>query len=136
MDLRRAPFAAAVVALMAAGVSPAFADDTDWTPTRKQVAHVQEVIAPEAKDKQMQAPIQVRNQYWAGINEDGRRILFGVLVRRDLDPGDHPKEHRAAVNIVDIAAMPGFFGYGCNAMFVRFDVDNDRIERVFCGANF
>ena len=132
MDFRLA----LLTTVLVAATTPSLADDTDWTPSRKQVAHVQEVIAPEAKHNQLTAPIQVRNQYWAGINEGGKRIIFGVLVRRDLDPGDHPKESRAAVNIVDITAIPGFFGYGCNAMFVRFDVDGDKLERLACGANF
>ena len=136
MDIRTALPSALLAALLVAGSTSSRADETDWLPTKQQVAHVQEVIGPEAKQSQMMAPIQVRNQYWAGINEGGKRIIFGVLVRRDLDPADHPKERRPAVNIVAITSMPGFFGYGCNAMFVRFDVDGDKLERLFCGANF
>jgi hypothetical protein len=132
MTLRAVLASAAVLA--AAAVVPAIADEPyDWVPTRIQVAHVQQAIAPEHLEA---APIGVRNQYWTGLNEDGRRIIFGVLVRRDLDPADHHKARRPAVNIVALDAMPGFFGFGCNAMFVRFDVDQDKLERLFCGASF
>jgi hypothetical protein len=131
MTLRLLPLAFAV---LTAAASPATADDeVEWLPTKGQVAHVQQVIAPE---RLQAAPIDIRNQYWTGLNEDGKRIIFGVLVRRDLDPADHHKERRPAVNIVALDAMPGFFGYGCNAMFVRFDVDQDKLERLFCGASF
>jgi hypothetical protein len=127
----RALLASAV--LIAAATPVAAEEGYDWLPTKVQVAHVQEAIAPEPLQA---APMSIRNQYWTGLNEDGKRIIFGVLVRRDLDPADHPKERRPAVNITALDSMPGFFGYGCNAVFVRFDVDQDKLERLFCSASF
>jgi len=125
---------ASALLIAAATAAPVDAEEGyDWVPTKVQVAHVQEVIAPEPLQA---APMSIRNQYWTGLNEDGRRIIFGVLVRRDLDPADHPKEQRPSVNITPLDAMPGFFGYGCNAVFVRFDVDQDKLERLFCSASF
>jgi hypothetical protein len=132
MTLRAVLASAALIA--AAAASPVIADEAyDWVPTKVQVAHVQKVLEPE---RLQAAPMSIRNQYWTGLNEDGKRIIFGVLVRRDLDPADHQQARRPAVNIVALDAMPGFFGYGCNAMFVRFDVDEDKLERLFCGASF
>ena len=121
--------ASAICALACAAAAPALAQSgDDWLPTRKQVAHVQAVIAPTP----MTVPIKARNQYWAGMNENGRRVIFGVLVRRDLDLTHRKNSGPPSVEIRAMSAVPGFFNYGCDAIFVMFDVAEDRLDRLFC----
>jgi hypothetical protein len=124
------PIAAAVACLIAG--SAAAQSNDDWTPTKQQVAHVQAVIAPT----QVAVPIKVRNQYWTGMNADGRQVIFGVLVKRELDLVHRKPGGRPAVEIRALNAMPGFFNYGCDAVFVVFDVLDDRLDKLFCSGGF
>ena len=126
---RLAPIAATLACLIAS--SAAAQPDDDWKPTPQQVAHVQAVIAPTP----VTVPIKARNQYWTGMNNDGRRVIFGVLVRRDLDLA-HRQGGRPAVEIRASSAMPGFFNYGCDAVFVMFDVADDRLDKLFCSGGY
>ncbi|MEO6341271.1 MAG: hypothetical protein ABIO39_14610 [Caulobacteraceae bacterium] len=125
---RRLAYAICALAGVAAATPVLAQSDDDWLPTRSQVAHVQAVIAPTPT----LAPIKARNQYWAGMNQDGRRVIFGVLVKRELDVAHRKPGGPAAVEIRALSAMPGFFNYGCDAVFVMFDVADDRLDRLFC----
>ncbi len=123
---------AAVAAAGVAGATPVAAQSDDWIPTRQQVAHVQAVIAPTPT----LAPIKGRNQYWTGMNSDGRRVIFGVLVKRELDLAHRKPGGRPAVEIRALSGIPGFFNYGCDAVFVMFDVADDRLDKLFCSGGF
>lgn len=126
---RSLALAAVAIACRAA---PVAAQTDDWIPTRQQVAHVQAVIAPTPMD----LPIRARNQYWTGMSQDGRRVIFGVLVKRELDLAHRKPGGRPSVEIRPLSAIPGFFNYGCDAVFVMFDVADDRLDKLFCSGGF
>ena len=105
-------------------VRPLFAADAAWTPTRADIARLENgLILPTVPTPS--GPLKEYARYYVGIIRNGRRMIRGELVA--FDPAQ-----RGSVHITTEDRFPVIMDGGCGVVNFLYDVETAKVVSIGC----
>ena len=101
-----------------------YSSEESWTPSQQDVARLEakiRALPPTA------SPLFRYARYYAGVRENGHRVIIGRALLGDLVDSKLP-----GVYIVDRGQMPEILDGGCAILSVEFDLSSGAMDGPRC----
>ena len=115
-------------AFAAAGllVQPLHASGATWTPTRADVARIEAGLKLPTVPTPS-GPLKDYERYYAGIVQNGHRMIRAEFVALGVDP-----QARGQVHITSEDKFPVIMDGGCGIVSLLYDVEAGRVVSIGC----
>ncbi len=97
-----------------------------WTPTRSDIAHLEQGLELPLVPTPS-GPLKDYERFYAGITQNGHRMIRGELVALGVMP-----QERGQVHITSEDKFPVVMDGGCGIVNLLYDVESAKVVHIGC----